>query len=305
MKSKRTLIISGITLLVCIIVAAMVMISINSSTARASKELDLGNKFLSEGKYEEAILAFENVIEIDPKNIEARMSLADTYIKTGELEKAQTRLQEVVDIKADYIDGYLKLADVKVLSIVAGVVLLIIMGFFLFRSPDGKATVADNQPNITSTPDVSQTPEQTSMTTSSPASKPTPTETPSPIPTPDSSQGYNNGETDQTSAIRFVDAEFEKMVRIVIGKPTGDIYPSDVDNLKKLRFLYLSENRILSDISAVSSLTNLELLELHGNQIKDISPLAALINLKYLNISYNPITDYAPLKSLKKVEIIQ
>ena len=116
MKNKRVLIISGITLLVCIIAAIIIVTGTNSTSAKASKELDLGNKYLLEGNYKEAILAFNKVIEIDPKNIEARMGLADTYIKTGELDEAETRLQEVLDIKEEYTDAYLRLADVKVLQ---------------------------------------------------------------------------------------------------------------------------------------------------------------------------------------------
>ena len=39
----------------------------NTPTARADRELKLANKYLQEGKYQEAILAFQKVIEIEPK----------------------------------------------------------------------------------------------------------------------------------------------------------------------------------------------------------------------------------------------
>lgn len=40
---------------------------------------DLGVRYLSEGKYEEAILAFTAAIEIDPKRAEAFLGRGDTY----------------------------------------------------------------------------------------------------------------------------------------------------------------------------------------------------------------------------------
>ena len=45
---------------------------------------DLGVRYLSEGKYEEAILAFEAAIEIDPKNADAYRKLAEAYEQTGD-----------------------------------------------------------------------------------------------------------------------------------------------------------------------------------------------------------------------------
>lgn len=36
----------------------------NTLTARSDRQLNLGNKYLQDGKYQEAILAFQKVIEI-------------------------------------------------------------------------------------------------------------------------------------------------------------------------------------------------------------------------------------------------
>lgn len=52
------------------------------------EQYDLGVRYLSEGNYEEAIIAFTAAIEIDPKRIEAYSSLANTYVIMGEHEKA-------------------------------------------------------------------------------------------------------------------------------------------------------------------------------------------------------------------------
>ena len=47
----------------------------------------------------------------------------------------------------------------------------------------------------------------------------------------------------------------------------------------------------ISDVSALSSLTNLTLLGLIENEISDISPFALLTNLRELRLTSNAITD--------------
>ena len=53
-------------------------------------------------------------------------------------------------------------------------------------------------------------------------------------------------------------------------------------------------NRLITDISPLSALTNLSFLSLHTNWISDISPLRGLTNLRQLIISENPIEDISP-----------
>ena len=43
------------------------------------EQYDLGVRYLSEGNYEEAIIAFTAAIDIDPKRPEAYLSLAQVY----------------------------------------------------------------------------------------------------------------------------------------------------------------------------------------------------------------------------------
>ena len=57
------------------------------------EQYDLGLRYLEEGNYEEAILAFTAAIEIDPKQAEAYVGLADVYIEQGAYEKAQEVLE--------------------------------------------------------------------------------------------------------------------------------------------------------------------------------------------------------------------
>ena len=58
------------------------------------EQYDLGQRYLTEGNYEEAILAFTAAIEIDPKRPEAYLSLADAYEASGDPDAARKTLED-------------------------------------------------------------------------------------------------------------------------------------------------------------------------------------------------------------------
>ena len=70
------------------------------------EKLAIANKYLMEQKYEEAILAFQEVIKIDPKNIKARIGLAQAYVVTEKYDKAEASLKEVIAIDEKSVQGY-------------------------------------------------------------------------------------------------------------------------------------------------------------------------------------------------------
>ena len=96
-KSKRLLI-------VCIVMMCLALSACGEKTVDGGEtadismswkeQYDLGIRLLAEGKYEEAILAFQAMIRIDPKRSESYHKLADAYIALGEYEKAATVLPE-------------------------------------------------------------------------------------------------------------------------------------------------------------------------------------------------------------------
>ena len=82
------------------------------------EQYDLGVRYLSEGNYEEAIIAFTAVIEIDPKNADAYLGRANAYIGSGETEKnlaaALEDYQSVLELDDTSTDAYLGIADVYI-----------------------------------------------------------------------------------------------------------------------------------------------------------------------------------------------
>lgn len=66
--------------------------------ATVKEQMSLGNKYLSEGKYEEAILAFNKVIEIQPRNMEAKAGLKDAYTELAKDYKKQLKIADAKEI---------------------------------------------------------------------------------------------------------------------------------------------------------------------------------------------------------------
>ena len=76
-----------------LLLAALVLFTACASkAARAQEKIDLGQKYLTELNYTEAVASFTEAIELDPENIPAYMGRAEAYIG----------LKQYDDAKADY-----------------------------------------------------------------------------------------------------------------------------------------------------------------------------------------------------------
>lgn len=73
----------------------------DSAASIWQEQYDLGMRYLSEGNYEEAIIAFTAAIEIDSKRVETYESLANTYISAGEVDAALAILEKGYKITQD------------------------------------------------------------------------------------------------------------------------------------------------------------------------------------------------------------
>ena len=87
----------------------MVMVLCISTACGKSKEmnfqdyLDLGQKYLAEMKYEEAVVAFEKVLKTDPKQMSAYAGVAEALAGLEKKDEAITWLEQAVEIvETDY-----------------------------------------------------------------------------------------------------------------------------------------------------------------------------------------------------------
>lgn len=65
-----------------------------NASAGADKQLDFAVKYLSESKFEEAALAYSDVIKIDSKNLQAHKGLSRAYELQGKFTEAEKALQD-------------------------------------------------------------------------------------------------------------------------------------------------------------------------------------------------------------------
>lgn len=64
-------------------------------------QLELGNRYLEEMDYEQAVVAFTKAIEIDPMNTEAYLGLSDAYAGLGDMEQAISVLETGYELTQD------------------------------------------------------------------------------------------------------------------------------------------------------------------------------------------------------------
>ena len=91
---------AGLTRLFSTILALILLFSLPACGAKPAsawqEQYDLGVRYLSEGNYKEAILAFTAAIDIDPKQADAYVKLADVYTAQGNKTKAAEVLTQAL-----------------------------------------------------------------------------------------------------------------------------------------------------------------------------------------------------------------
>lgn len=82
-KMKRSLF-----CLLLVLAALAVLTACGSKAATAADKIELGQKYLTELNYTEAVASFTEAIKLDPDNIQAYMGRAEAYMALGEYDKA-------------------------------------------------------------------------------------------------------------------------------------------------------------------------------------------------------------------------
>ena len=100
-KSKRKILIAAAIVLIAVAVAITGFITQSSSGREYKEHLELGNRYLSELEYEQAIIELRAAIEIEPNNSEAYLALSEVYVAMGDYENAIAVLQEGYEATGD------------------------------------------------------------------------------------------------------------------------------------------------------------------------------------------------------------
>lgn len=103
---KRT-----VSLLLAMILTVTLCACGKTSGGSWQEQYDLGVRYLSDGNYEEAIIAFTAAIEIDPQNVNAYIGRADTYVKRGSTEDlllAKEDYDRAIELESELWEAYQK-----------------------------------------------------------------------------------------------------------------------------------------------------------------------------------------------------
>lgn len=111
---KKILIIAILTIVA--VTAVFIAVNIANKNDNPEHQLALAYKLLENGKYEEAIIAFNKVIDIDGKNIEAHIGLSRAYVKLEDYDEAEKVLNKALEIDNKNKDVYEELIGVYELT---------------------------------------------------------------------------------------------------------------------------------------------------------------------------------------------
>lgn len=108
--------------LICLLLVLCLLLGMTGCKSKEEREAeklqaqwqelyDLGVRYLDEGNYEEAILAFTAAIEIDPKQDEPYAMRGDAYRDSGDLDSAIADFALAIGLRDDYAPYYDALVD--------------------------------------------------------------------------------------------------------------------------------------------------------------------------------------------------
>lgn len=108
---KSKLFIAMASLLTVIAATVVISVNVNYSGDDLQVKLDLGNKYASELDYENAIIAYEEALEIDPYCLDAYLGLSGAYQALGQEDKAIAIMEQAKELLPENVDIYVSLAQ--------------------------------------------------------------------------------------------------------------------------------------------------------------------------------------------------
>lgn len=103
LSSKNHIIIVLLGAVLAVIIA-IVGITVGVSVSRSqsvARGFEIAEHYLSDLNYERAVIKFQNILEIEPMNVEAYLGLAEAYVGMGKTNKAIKVLKEGYELTGD------------------------------------------------------------------------------------------------------------------------------------------------------------------------------------------------------------
>ena len=288
----------SLSIAISIILSVLVLSACGQSQeAQWQEQYDLGVRYLSEGNYEDAIIAFTAAIEIDPKRYEVYEYLMNSYIDIGEYSNARRCLLNGLDntgskellAQIKELGWYIPDPDDLVEWHDKAFEEMIRQGL---GKPDGSIFACELE-QVESLTILGNTHiyinEESSHTWTSP-------QVGLHYYTVDGVDYYEQGQITSLQDLMW----FPNLKTLTIdANQITDLVP--LAGRLLLEELSLNYNNIV-DISPLTALTELNSLALRYNSIQDISSVSQMTKLTYLGVSANQIYDISPLEALTNLE---
>jgi len=304
------------------------------------EQYDLGIKYLSEGNYEEAIIAFQNVIEIDKRNTRAYAGLVLAYAYNGQYDEAFGTVDDALAMDLDnqellyesMIAIYLQQGDeAGAKACISAINDQIVSDYLKNKFPNlFEETLRrfENQivnfvdPNfekairvMLNKPDGDIWSDELAevyvirimgIMVDRIGEK---FESEESIAYDITNYGFSNWKDENNNRVPYGGIKrlddlvwFPNLKQLSVD--LNQITNIDVvAGLENLGHINLEGNKI-SDISVLKDMINLGLLGLSDNQISDINVLAGLTNLEELSLEHNQISDISALDNLRNLRVL-
>ncbi len=93
-KKNIIIIIIAAVLLIGVGITAVAVVNSHSASSGVAGSLQLAERYLSEQNYEQAVIEFQKVLEIEPMNVDAYLGLTEAYLGLGNTSKARQTLNK-------------------------------------------------------------------------------------------------------------------------------------------------------------------------------------------------------------------
>ena len=99
-----------VALLLVFLVVAGALAGCGEPKMTADEHFQKGNEYASAGDFENAIVEYEAVLELEPENVSAMTNLGVAYYNTGQLDQAIIQYQNALELAPDDADIHSNLA---------------------------------------------------------------------------------------------------------------------------------------------------------------------------------------------------
>lgn len=113
-KKRKPIIITGVALVLCIVAAAAVLCRQVARSNEVKSCVEMGNHYLMELDYEQAVVSYQSALDIDPKNTQANLGLAEAYEQQQMYAYAEGIYQNMLADDNTQAEAYERLADLYI-----------------------------------------------------------------------------------------------------------------------------------------------------------------------------------------------